>query len=89
MIQLDGNPCANQLIKTGEADKSKLCSTSHFGSFPAKKDVLQKEEFYYPMLLKVSRFSSSLVNYLTLACQIDFVYLFGKVSLIGRKVGYP
>ena len=45
-----------ELMKTGEEEKSKLCySTSHFGSFPAKKDVLQKEEFYYPMLLKVSR----------------------------------
>ena len=63
VIQLDGNPCANQLKpEAGVAasggniggEAGKLCSSSHFGSLPAK-NLLQKEEFYYPMLLKTQK----------------------------------
>ena len=61
VIQLDGNPCANQLKPAGVAsggntggEAGKLCSSSHFGSLPAK-NLLQKEEFYYPMLLKTQK----------------------------------
>ena len=72
VIQLDGNPCANQLKPAGVASggntggeaTGKLCSSSHFGSLPAK-NLLQKEEFYYPMLLKTQKcvlIVSSLVN---------------------------
>ena len=70
VIQLDGNPCANQLKTAGVASEGnteeagKLCSSSHFGSLPAK-NLLQKEEFYYPMLLKTQKcvlIESSLVN---------------------------
>ena len=72
VIQLDGNPCANQLKPVGVAtegniggEAGKLCSSSHFGSLPAK-NLLQKEEFYYPMLLKTQKcvlIESSLVQY--------------------------